>query len=268
MSYKKKLIEVALPLEQINAAASREKSLRHGHPSTLHLWWSRKPLSSSRAVIWASLVDDPSAHPEQFPTPEAQSQERQRLFELLSELVLWKNRKNSKLLKQAKKEIQKSVGDELPDFLDPFSGGGSLPFEAQRLGMKAYGGDLNPVAVMINKAMFEIPTRFAGQEPVHGKGLDIKGGRDQKSYSGLAEDVQYYAGALKRLAYESLQEQYPEVELPNEQGGGKATVIAWIWARTLRCPNPACACEMPLASSTYLSNKNGGGYLVRTLLRQ
>jgi putative DNA methylase len=187
MVYSKKLIEVALPLEAINKASAREKSIRHGHPSTLHLWWARRPLAAARAVIFAQMVDDPSAHPDQFTTDEAQEQERQRLFRLIEELVLWENTTNEAVLARARAEIWKSwratcaahkghpraaelfKPDQLPAFHDPFAGGGSLPLEAQRLGLESHASDLNPVAVLINKAMIEIPPKFAGQAPVNPK---------------------------------------------------------------------------------------------------
>ena len=155
--YKKKLIEVALPLDKINEASAREKSIRHGHPSTLHLWWARRPLASARAVIWSSLVEDPSAHPEQFPTEADQERERKRLFDILEELVVWENSNDKRVLDAAKAEIVKSMGPESIDFLDPFAGGGALPLEAQRLGLVAHAQDLNPVAVTINKAMIQTP---------------------------------------------------------------------------------------------------------------
>ena len=163
----KKLIEVALPLEAINAESAREKSIRHGHPSTLHLWWARRPLATARAVIWSSLVDDPSSHPDQFPTEEAQQRERERLFAILTRLVKWENSNDEAILAEAKAEIMKSTGGNPPALLDPFAGGGAIPLEAQRLGLEAYAHDLNPVAVMINKAMIEIPPKFSGQAPVN-----------------------------------------------------------------------------------------------------
>ena len=156
----KKLIEVALPLERINSEAVREKSIRKGHPSTLHLWWARRPLASARAVIWSSLVDDPSAHPDQFPTDEDQKRERQRLFKILEDLVIWENSNNQDVLNAAKAEIIKSMNGNLPKLLDPFAGGGTIPLEAQRLGLESYAHDLNPVAVMINKAMIRKLMRF------------------------------------------------------------------------------------------------------------
>ena len=183
MTRKKKLIEVALPLVAINSASAREKSIRHGHPSTLHLWWARRPLAAARAVIFAQMVDDPSSHPERFPTEEAQEKERQRLFRLIEELVLWENTTNEKVLDQAREEIWKSWHatcaenknhprakelfdpEKLPAFHDPFAGGGSLPLEAQRLGLESYASDLNPVAVLICKAMIEIPSEVRRTAP-------------------------------------------------------------------------------------------------------
>ena len=253
----KKLIEVALPLEKINAESAREKSIRHGHPSTLHLWWARRPLAAARAVIWSSLVDDPSSHPEKFPTEEEQNQERQRLFRILEDLVVWENSNDERVLEAAKAEIMKSTNGNPPALLDPFAGGGAIPLEAQRLGLEAHAHDLNPVAVMINKAMIEIPPRFAGMPPVN---KDARTSRLEGSWSraqGLAEDVRYYGEWMKQEAYKRIGHLYPKVKVPGEQGGGEATVIAWIWARTVRCPNPVCGCEMPLASSFVLSKKKG-----------
>ena len=165
--YKKKLIEVALPLEAINKESAREKSIRHGHPSTLHLWWARRPLAACRAVLWASLVDDPSSHPDQFPTEEAQAEERGRLFRILEQLVKWENSNNEHVLKLARDEIMKSTDGNPPPVLDPFCGGGSIPLEAQRLGLEAHASDLNPVAVLITKALIEIPPKFANMPPVN-----------------------------------------------------------------------------------------------------
>lgn len=254
----KKLIEVALPLEAINAESAREKSIRHGHPSTLHLWWARRPLAAARAVIWSSLVDDPSEHPEQFPTEEAQNKERQRLFAILEKLVKWENSNNPELLDAAKAEIMRSTGNNPPPLLDPFAGGGAIPLEAQRLGLEAHAHDLNPVAVMINKAMIEIPPKFAGQAPVNPESrAPIDGSRGWTGAKGLAEDVHYYGEWMKKQAFQKIGHLYPKVKVPAAQGGGEATVIAWIWARTVKCPNPACGCEMPLASSFVLSKKSG-----------
>lgn len=258
MSMPKKLIEVALPLEAINAEAAREKSIRHGHPSTLHLWWARRPLAAARAVIWSSLVDDPSAHPELYPTEEAQNAERQRLFVILEKLVKWENSNDPEVLAAAKAEILRSTNNNPPALLDPFAGGGAIPLEAQRLGLEAHAHDLNPVAVMINKAMIEIPPRFAGQAPVNPDSRTrLDGATGWQGAQGLAADVQYYGEWMKREAFRRIGHLYPKVKVPHELGGGEATVIAWIWARTVKCPNPACGCEMPLVRSFILSKKKG-----------
>lgn len=249
----KKLIEVALPLEAINSESAREKSIRHGHPSTLHLWWARRPLAAARAVIWASLVDDPSSHPELFPTEDSQAKERERLFRILSELVKWENVNNEHLLDIARGEILKSTGNNPPILLDPFAGGGTIPLEAQRLGLTAYAHDLNPVAVMINKAMVEIPPRFSGHAPVNPDAQNTLANTSWKGASGLSEDVSYYGEWMKQQAFKSIGDMYPTVHTDN----GEATVIAWIWARTVKCPNPACGCTMPLATSFTLSKKKG-----------
>ena len=253
----KKLIEVALPLEKINAESAREKSIRHGHPSTLHLWWARRPLAAARAVIWSSLVDDPSSHPEKFPSEEDQNKERQRLFRILEDLVVWENSNNEDILNAAKAEILKSTDNNPPALLDPFAGGGAIPLEAQRLGLEAHAHDLNPVAVTINKAMIEIPPRFAGKAPVNPDAQVSAMRNGWNGAQGLAEDVRYYGEWMKQEAYKRIGHLYPKVKVPHEQGGGEATVIAWIWARTVKCPNPACGCEMPLASSFVLSKKKG-----------
>ena len=258
MAQIKKLIEVALPLDAINAESAREKSIRHGHPSTLHLWWARRPLAAARAVLWASLVDDPSSHPEFFPTEEEQKTERQRLHALLARLVKWENSNDEDLLNEARTEIRKYMGEEPLTFLDPFAGGGAIPLEAQRLGLEAHAHDLNPVAVMINKAMIEIPPRFAGQSPVNPDARTKLGsGRSWSGAKGLTEDVRYYGEWMKQEAFRRIGHLYPKVQVPAEQGSGESTVIAWIWARTVKCPNPACGCEMPLASSFVLSKKKG-----------
>ena len=253
--YKKKLIEVAIPLEAINAASAREKSIRHGHPSTLHLWWARRPLAACRAVLFAQLVDDPSSLPDQFPTAEAQEVERKRLFAIIEDLVKWENSTNEEVLERARAEIRRSCGGVLPPVYDPFSGGGSIPLEAQRLGLPAYGSDLNPVAVMIGKAMIEIPPKFKDMPPIH------PGIRERSFYrnaEGLAEDVKYYGEWMREKAWERIGHLYPQVDLPKENGGGKATVIAWIWARTVPSPDPAFAdVQVPVTSSFALGTKPG-----------
>ncbi|MDE2706218.1 MAG: DUF1156 domain-containing protein, partial [Gemmatimonadota bacterium] len=287
-SSRKKLIEVALPLDAINAASAREKSIRHGHPSTLHLWWARRPLAAARAVIFAQMVDDPSASPELFPTEADQEKERERLFRLIEELVKWENTTNEKVLEQARTEIRKSWRrtcadnadhpraaelfdpDKLPAFHDPFAGGGALPLEAQRLGLEAHASDLNPVAVLINKAMIEIPPKFAGQSPVNPASREERSliEREWKGAQGLAEDVRYYGQWMRDEAERRIGHLYPQVEITEEMvrerpdleryKGRKLTVIAWLWARTVRSPNPAFAdVEVPLASTFMLSTKKG-----------
>lgn len=257
MSVKKKLIEVALPLDDINAASAREKSIRHGHPSTLHLWWARRPLAAARAVIWSSLVDDPSAHPEEFPTAEDQATERERLFNILRELVVWENSNDERVLDAAKAEIRKSMGDGELSLLDPFAGGGAIPLEAQRLGLKAYAQDLNPVAVTINKAMIEIPPLFAGMPAVNPDARAREAMESWAGNNGLAADVEYYGSWMKEEAARRIGHLYPKVQVPAEQGGGEATVIAWLWTRTVKCPNPACGHEAILVRSFDLSKKKG-----------
>ena len=294
MTYKKKLIEVALPLEAINAASVREKSIRHGHPSTLHLWWARRPLAACRAVLFAQLVDDPSGYADTLlddPKVRAQAEanlakrlaawrdreadargsvpdtpeptlegcavdiERKRLFAIIEDLVKWENSTNEEVLERARAEIRRSCGGELPPVYDPFSGGGSIPLEAQRLGLPAHGSDLNPVAVMIGKAMIEIPPKFKDMEPIH---PGLKERNHYRNAEGLAEDVKYYGEWMREKAWERIGHLYPRVDLPKEYGGGTATVVAWIWARTVPSPDPAFAdVPVPLISSFVMSSKTG-----------
>lgn len=282
-TYRKKLIEVSLPLEAINAASAREKSIRHGHPSTLHLWWARRPLAAARAVLFAQFVDDPSSWPEVFPTEEDQNRERQRLFRIIEQLVLWENSNNETVINAARLEIARSharsslsakaravladgvspavvndyLATELPPVHDPFAGGGTIPLEAQRLGLRAIATDLNPVAVMINKALIEIPPKFAGLPPVNPESRKNAKLRNWKGAEGLAEDVRYYGAWMRKEAKKRIGHLYPDVELPKEQGGGRGTIIAWLWARTVKCPNPACGAETPLMRSMALSTKKG-----------
>jgi putative DNA methylase len=293
MSYRKKLIEVSMPLEAINQESAREKSIRHGHPSTLHLWWARRPLAACRAVLFASLVDDPSAHPDKFPTEEEQQTERQRLHDLIGKievignkqvvrgLVSWDDIKTdetgkSSIIEAAQKEIARCLAWEndhepptkpeavtkylqeyAPPVYDPFCGGGSIPLEAQRLGIEAHGSDLNPVAVLITKALIEIPPKFKDKPPVNPEARKTKDINQWQGAQGLAEDVRYYGKWMRDEAEKRIGHLYPKVELSEKHGGAEATVIAWLWARTVKCPNPACGCQMPLVRSFELSKKKG-----------
>ena len=245
-----KLIEVALPLAAINAEAAWEKSIRHGHPSTLHLWWARRPLAATRAVIWASLVDDPSGDPSL--TPDEQDARRQELFKILERLVKWENSNNADVLAEARAEIDRCYPDGPPKVLDPFAGGGAIPLEAQRLGLTALAGDLNPVAVLINKAMIEIPPRFAGMPPVH-PGIDKELTTWERA-QGLAADVEAYGRWMRDEAQRRIGHLYPDATGPN---GEELTPIAWIWARTVESPDPSWSGHVPLVASWTLANKPG-----------
>ncbi|NHN77203.1 DUF1156 domain-containing protein [Azotobacter chroococcum] len=293
----KKLIEVALPLDAINVAAAREKSIRHGHPSTLHLWWARRPLAAARAVIFAQMVNDPGyeRHLGRGVNKEKAQAERERLFKIIEDLVQWENTNNEEVLERARAEIWKSWREtcelnrnhpqaaelfnpkKLPGFHDPFAGGGALPLEAQRLGLESYASDLNPVAVTINKAMIEIPPKFAGREPVGPEIAADKGSRkratrdafeDWSGAKGLAEDVRRYGAWMREQAQQRIGHLYPQIEVTAEMvaerpdlaqyRGEKLTVIAWLWARTVKSPNPAFShAEVPLASTFLLSSKVG-----------
>ena len=231
--------------------------IRHGHPSTLHLWWARRPLAAVRAVLWASLVDDPSANPDKFPSVEEQKAERKRLFDILERLVVWENSNDPDVLSEAKAQIRASCNGELPNILDPFCGGGSGPLEAQRLGLPAYGGDLNPIPVLITKAMVEIPPRFAGLPPVNPKSRAESGLKTWEGVQGMAEDIRYYGEWIREWAWERIGHYYPQVELPMDKGGGQATVIAWLWARTVKSPDPSWNGHVPLLQTGVLRNRTG-----------
>ena len=260
MPARKKLIEVALPLEAINRASAREKYIRHGHPSTLHLWWSRKPLAACRAVIFASLVDDPNDPdaPAEFveacrklPRGKNAAENdtpRQRLFDFIETLVQWKSTTDERVLETARELIQIATGGKAPPLLDPFAGGGSIPLEAQRLGLEAHASDLNPVAVMINKALIEIPPKFADMPPVNPR--DRKGtvaSTGWKGAAGLAADVRYYGKWMRDRAWDQIGHLYPEYK--------GQTVIAWIWARTVKSPNPAVEFHVPLVNRFEVSTR-------------
>ena len=232
-----------------------EKSVpRRGHPATLHLWWARRPLAACRAVLFASLVDDPSSRPDEFPTEEAQDRERQRLFRIIEELVKWENTNNEAVLSKARQEILNSTDGNPPPVLDPFCGGGSIPLEAQRLGLEAHASDLNPVTVLITKALIEIPPKFRNQPPMHPTTEQEMFGRHWKGAQGLAEDVRHYGKWMREEAKKHIGHLYPNARL---EDGSEATVIAWLWARTVKCPNPACGAVMPLVRSFALSTKKG-----------
>ena len=259
---RRKLIEVSLPLEAINRESAREKSIRHGHPSTLHLWWARRPLAAARAVLFAQLVDDPSSHPDRFPTEEDQRCERERLHDLIEKLVVWENTRDERLLAQAHAEILASTDGNPPPILDPFAGGGTIPLEAQRLGLEAHASDLNPVAVLINKALIEIPPKFRDRPPVFPGLADTRA--SWKGAEGLAADVRAYGQWMRDEAERRIGHLYPKATLPD---GTEANVIAWIWARTVTCPNPACGIEMPLVRSWWLGKKKGKeAYIVPTVV--
>ena len=273
MTYRKKLIEVALPLDAINAESAREKSIRHGHPSTLHLWWARRPLAACRVVLFAQMVDDPSSHPELFPTEAEQTAERERLFDIIRDLVLWENVNNEKVLEKARAEIRKYAPPEgLPPVLDPFAGGGSIPLEAQRLGLEAHASDLNPVAVLINKALIEIPPKFANLPPVNPESqARQRTVQVWRGAQGLAEDVRYYGQwmrdeAEKRIGHlyptatvtEDMLAERPDLRQRGLQAGDELTVIAWLWTRTVPSPNPATnGAHVPLVRSFWMSTKPG-----------
>lgn len=250
---KRKLIEISLPLEAINREAAREKSIRQGHPSTLHLWWARRPLAAARAVLFAQLVDDPSSYPDRFPTEELQRKERERLHAIIERLVVWENIRDRTLLAAAHEEILNSTDGNPPPILDPFAGGGTIPLEAQRLGLEAHASDLNPVAVLINKAMIEIPPKFRDRAPVF-PGFAASQIRRWEGAEGLAADVGAYGGWMNDRAKEVIGDHYPSAKLPS---GGRGSVVAWLWARSVSCPNPACGVHAPLVRSWWLSKKKG-----------
>lgn len=273
---KKKLIEVALPLDAINAQSAREKSIRHGHPSTLHLWWARRPLATARAVLFAQLVDDPSSRVDEFREEALRHDEsdianyierridaeRERLFELITRMVDWDNLGDERLFDAVRAEIDRSTGGNPPAILDPFAGGGTIPLEAQRLGLEAHASDLNPVAVLINKALIEIPPKFADRAPVFPDAAAERNGWPKAT--GLAEDVRRYGAWMRDEAEKRIGHLYPKATLDDWT---EATVIAWIWARTVTCPNPACGIDMPLVRSWWLGKKKGKeAYVVPTVV--
>ena len=290
-TYRRKLIEVDLPLDDINRESAREKFIRNGHPSTLHLWWSRKPLAACRAVIFASLVDDPSSCPERFPTEAEQTAERQRLHAIIKRLVKWENSDDEKLLAEARYEIARSIAhahgavppsgadavsrylrENVPQIYDPFCGGGSIPLEAQRLGLNAVGSDLNPVPVLITKALVELPHPFRNRPPVNPNadplGLFTEASKRKARVpwhgaAGLASDIRYYGRWLHTEAHKQIGHLYPPAQLPD---GTSATVTAWLWARTVPCPNPTCRIHAPLIKTFQISPKRGNEHWTRPVV--
>lgn len=251
MSYKKKLIEVALPLDEINDASSKEKSIRQGHPSTLHLWWARRPLASCRSVLLAQLIDDPSEHLDKFPTKKQQDRERQRLMDLIAQAAPWKSIENQNLISDLKKEIAASKADEVC-VLDPFSGGGSIPLEAVRLGLHAVGGDLNPVATIISKATAAIPKKFSGMKPKH---PNAQSRTDYVGLDGLSEDIRCFGDDLLSIMKSKIGKYYPKVTGPKNES---LDVVAWLWVRTVKSPNPAFSdVEVPLVRQNFICTKEG-----------
>jgi len=293
-THSKKLIEMALPLVAINKASVREGYIYRGNPSALHKWWAQRPLAAARAVIFAQMVDDPSSDPELFPTEEAQEEERERLFRIIKDLILWENSDNEAVLQRARDEIWSSWhrtcrrnGDDksadasfdpntLPPFYDVFAGSGAIPLEAQRLGLKSRASDLNPVAVLINKAAIEIPPIFVNAPPVNPN-------RDMhvhwKGANGLADDLRYYGQWIRGEAEKRIGHLYPRIKITPEMArerpdlelfvGDELTVIAWLWARTVKSPNPAYAnVDVPIASTFMLSTKKGREVYVEPILQE
>ena len=297
-TYRKKLIEVNIPLQAINIESAKDASLTHGHPSTLHRYWARRPLAACRAVIFASMVDDPSECRDEFPTEPEQNAERNRLHNIIKRLVIWKNSNDENLLAAARYEIAVAVArnngealaafrqkfkndpdavlkylrDHCPPVYDPFCGGGSIPLEAQRLGLRARASDLNPLPVLLNKAMIELPPKFHNQKPVNPDadpmGMFTGTGRGRqrvpwKGTAGLADDIRYYSAWMREEASKRIGHLYPKVQLPD---GNSATVVAWLWARTIPCANPACGLQMPLMKTFQLSKKKDNEHWVKPVV--
>lgn len=255
---RKKLIEVALPLPEINDASAYDKMPGIGpHPKGIHHWWARLPLPTARAVLFASVVGDPEAHPEKWPTEEAQNAERERLFDILRRMMGKRLHEHPEVYEEAHAEMLKHCNGKLPPVFDPFAGGGSIPLEANRLGFETHAGDLNPVAVLLNKCNLELAPRWANQPPVNPEDRRrIGGSASWRRTDGLAADVRYYGKIVGERAQERIDHLYPKVRLPKEHGGGEANVIAWIWARTVASPNPAAHGKyVPLISTYWLSSK-------------
>ena len=290
-TYRKKLIEVNIPLQAINQESAKDASLTHGHPSTLHRYWARRPLAACRAIIFASMVDDPSECTDEFPTESDQNAERNRLHEIIKRLIIWKNSNDENILAEARFEIAFSVArnngenldafrerhkndpkavlqylnDHCPAVYDPFCGGGSISLEAQRLGLRARGSDLNPLPVLLTKAMVELPPKFHNQPPVNPDAdpMGISDDMPWKGTAGLADDIRYYGAWMREEAYKRIGHLYPKVQLSD---GSSTTVVAWLWARTVPCANPACGIHMPLIKTFQLSKKKGNEHWIKPVL--
>ncbi len=292
-TYRKKLIEVDIPLQDINKESAKDASLTHGHPSTLHRYWARRPLAACRSIIFASMVDDPSECTGEFPTISEQNAERNRLHEIIKRLIIWKNSNDENILAEARYEIAYSVArnngenldafrerhkndpkavlqylnDHCPAVYDPFCGGGSIPLEAQRLGLRARGSDLNPLPVLLTKAMIELPPKFHNQAPINPDAdpTGISADMPWKGTAGLADDIRYYGAWMREEAYKRIGHLYPKVTLPD---GTDATVVAWLWARTVPCSNPACGLQMPLMRTFQLSKKKGNEHWAKPVVNR
>lgn len=248
---KKRLIEYDLPLADISEESAREKNIRHGHPSTLHIWWARRPLASSRATAFAALIDDPG---------EDHPQEREELIELIRRITPWEAVKNgnSEDIERARELILKQYGRP-PRVLDPFAGGGSIPLEALRLGCETYASDYNPVAVFIEKATLEWPQKFGievglPREMVEGivanaRQLNLEVDSDTVRVNLLAYLVEKWANIILEEARAEIGQFYPE----DEDGW---IPVGYLWARTIPCQNPSCGAEVPLIKQFWLAKKD------------
>lgn len=238
----KRLAEVDFPIAEVSKHSAREKSIRHGHPSTLHLWWARRPLAACRAMLMALLLPDPcdAACPDDFrkaarrelaktwqklgPDNEAL---RAALLKFIADFANWDRSSDATYVETARSLVKAAYPEETPSVVDPFAGGGSIPLEALRLGCDAYASDLNPVACLILKVLLEDIPRHGAQ---------------------LAAELREAGAKVKAAAEKELAEFYPA-----DKGG--ASPIAYIWARTVRCETPNCGAEIPLVRSFWLSKK-------------
>jgi putative DNA methylase len=240
-SRRKKLIEVALPLDAINRASAAEKMIHVGTPSNLHAWWARRPLAACRAVAFASVVEDPG----EYLPPEAAEAKRRELFDLIERLVAWDANDNEAVLEAVRSEISRSSHGELPTVIDPFCGSGTIALEALRLGLNAVGCDLNPIAVAISKALVEVPHIVSGHCPIGPKADELYA--DTWGFRGFRSDLAYYSKRIYARARAQVEALYAD------SFSGSSVPIAWLWCRTAECPNPGCNTVIPLISSLWLS---------------